>query len=225
MSKLVSNLKFYPVQRDGNKPDTRLILIDGEPASWKGGGAFFLDSREDGKRRRKQIGKTPREALDAWRKATGRANGSIPDDEGDTTDGSSDTPGISIEDGIEQYFEAVKATKGIGTYGSYKASLTWAKRHITKRLVNRLNRNDLLSLFAAGRDEGLDQKTINKRVTVVLNMVRHHDHDIKLKRGDWPKTTEKKIEVYETEEIEEFFAACTDDERLLFEVPLYRISR
>ena len=67
-------------------------------------------------------------------------------------------------------------------------------------------------------NEGLNQKTINKRVTVVLNMVRHHDHDIKLKRGDWPKTTEKKIEVYTEEEIEHFLAACTDDERLLFEV-------
>lgn len=49
-------------------------------------------------------------------------------------------------------------------------------------------------------------------------MVRYHDRDIKLKRGDWLKTTEKKIEVYTNEEIEKFFAACTDDERLLFEV-------
>ena len=126
--------------------------------------------------------------------------------------------GPSIQDGIEQYLEAVKATKGDGTYSSYKTCLRWAQRHITKHLVYRLNRNDLLILFAAGREANLNQKTINKRVTVVLNMVRHHDHDIKLKRGDWPKTTEKKIEVYTAEEIEKFFAACTDDERLLFEV-------
>jgi hypothetical protein len=35
--------KFYPVQWDGNKPDPHLIIIDEEPASWKGGGAYFLD--------------------------------------------------------------------------------------------------------------------------------------------------------------------------------------
>ena len=156
--------------------------------------------------------------MDARRKATGVSNGSIPDDEGETTDGSTDTEGTSIEAAIKLYLAAVKATKGIGTHSSYKACLTWAKPYITKHMVNRLNRNDLLGLFAAGRKEGLNQKTINKRVTVVLNMVRHHDHDIKLKRGDWPKTTEKKIEVYAEEEIEKFFAACTDDERLLFEV-------
>jgi len=131
--------QFYPVQWDGTKPDPRLIIIDEEPASWKGGGAFFLDWREGGKRIRKQVGKAPREALDAWRKATGVANGSIPEDGGKTADGATDAPCLSIEDGIQQYLEAVEATKGLGTYGSYKTCLTWAARHITKRQVNRLN--------------------------------------------------------------------------------------
>jgi hypothetical protein len=139
---------------------------------------------------------TARESLGAWRKAIGVANGSIPDDRKKTTDEATDMLGISIEAGIEQYLEAFEATKGLGTHGSYKTCLTWAERHITKHLVSRLNRNDLLELFAAGRKEGLNQKTINKRDTVVLNRVRHHDHDIKLKRDDWPKTTEKKIAVY-----------------------------
>jgi hypothetical protein len=52
--------EFYPVQWDGTKPDPRLIIIDGEPASWKGGGAYFLDWREGGKRIRelhRKVGK------------------------------------------------------------------------------------------------------------------------------------------------------------------------
>ena len=177
--------QFYPVHWDRTKPDPRLIIIDEEPASWKGGGAFFLDWREGGKRKRKQVGKIPREALDGWRKATGVANGSIPDDGAETAAGAMDTPGISIEAVIKQYLEAAEATKGLGTHASYKACLTWAEGHITKHLVSRLDRNDLLGLFAAGRKEGLNQKTINKRVTVVLNMVRHHDHNIKL--GTYPQ--------------------------------------
>ena len=55
--------QFYPVQWDGNKPGPRHIIVDGEPATWKGGGAYFLDWREDGKRIRKQVGNGPREAL------------------------------------------------------------------------------------------------------------------------------------------------------------------
>jgi hypothetical protein len=103
--------QFYPVQRAGNKPDPRLIILHGEPASWKGEGAYFLDWREGGKRTRRQVGKSPREALDAWRKATGVATGSIPADVSET-DGAMDTPGISIEAGIKQCLDAVEATKG-----------------------------------------------------------------------------------------------------------------
>ncbi len=146
------------------------------------------------------------------------ANGSIPADETEAADGTTDKTGISIQEGIRRYLEAVAATKGAGTHSSYKSCLKWAEQHITKHLVYRLDRSDLLGLFAAGRKEELNQKTINKRVTVVLNMVRHNDHDIKLKKGDWPKTTDKPIEVYTEEEMKKFLSACTDNERLLFEV-------
>jgi len=210
--------QFYPVLRDGNKPDPRFILIGGEAASWKGGGAFFLDWRERGKRIRQKVGTAPREALDAWRIATGVANGSIPADESEASDEATDIAGISIQDGIQQYLEAVAATKGAATHSSYETCLRWAQQHIKKHLVYRLDRKDLLGLFAAGREEKLNQKTINKHVTVVLNMVRHHDHEIKLKKGDWPKTTDKPIEVYTEKEMQKFFAACNDDERLLFQV-------
>jgi hypothetical protein len=99
--------------------------------------------------------------------------------------------GITIEAGIKKYLEAVEATKGAGNTPFLQNMLERGlSSHITKHLVYRLDRNDLLGLFAAGRKEGLNQKTINKRVTVVLNMVRHLDHDIKLKKGDWPKTTQ-----------------------------------
>lgn len=220
---------FYPVRRQKNKPDPTYIIIDGEPASWKGGGAYFLDWRE-GKRKRKLAGKTPLEALEAWRTATGVANGLIPaepdetandltpDNADETADETSDITGITIEEGVKQYLEAVKATKGTATHSSYETCLRWAQQHIKRHLIYRLDRSDLLGLFAAGREEKLNQKTINKHVTVVLNMVRHHDHDIKLKKGDWPKTTDKPIEVYTEEQVQKFFTACTDDERLLFQV-------
>jgi alpha-D-ribose 1-methylphosphonate 5-phosphate C-P lyase len=118
-----------------------------------------------------------------------------------------------MEEGVKQYLEAVKATKGSGTYSSYETCLAWARSHIKKHLVYRLDRNDLLGLFGAGREEKLNQKTINKHVTVVLNMVRHHDHEIKLKKGDWPKTTDKPIEVYTDEEMQRFFVVLEAEHR------------
>jgi integrase len=171
---------FYPVHWDRNKPDPRLIIINGEPASWQGGGAYFLDWREGG-RKRKRAGKAPREALEAWRNATGVANGLIPEETDEPADGSipeeaaqnsdrTSMPGITIEKGIVQYLKAVKATKGAGTYSSYETCLDWAKRHITKHLVYRLDRNDLLALFAAGREEKLKFLCTGSRDKEVSNL-------------------------------------------------------
>ena len=57
--------QFIRVVRKNGKPDPRLVLIDGEPASSKGG-HFYLAWREEGKLKREAIGSSPREALNAW---------------------------------------------------------------------------------------------------------------------------------------------------------------
>lgn len=44
--------RFYPVHWKDNKPNPHVIIINGEPTTWKGGGAYFLDWREDGRRTR-----------------------------------------------------------------------------------------------------------------------------------------------------------------------------
>ena len=74
-----------------------------------------------------------------------------------------------------------------------------------------------MSLFAAGREEGLDQKTTHKRVVVTLTAMRGAGAEIKLRRGDRPKTADKQIEVYTPDELQRFFAAYTADERVLFQ--------
>lgn len=211
--------QFVPVVKKDGKPNPKLVLVGGEPASYKGGGDFYLDWREggrNGKRKRKSVGHSPRAALDAWHQAAGEANGSIrpeaeiPDRE--------HAEGISIDAAIAQYLKTVHATKGDATYRAYSTDLRWARQLLTRNLVSRIDRNDLINLFAAGREAGLNQKTTNKRVTVTLQMVRNTGHDIKLHRGNWPKTAEKQIEAYTPEELRKFFAACNDDERTLFQV-------
>jgi hypothetical protein len=66
--------QFVPVVKENGKPNPKLILIDGEPVGSKGG-VFYLDWRENGKRRTRKVGTSPREALDAWQPAVGVPNG------------------------------------------------------------------------------------------------------------------------------------------------------
>ena len=203
--------QFVRVVRKNGKPDPRLILIDGEPTSSKGG-RFYLAWREDGKLKRKAVGSSPREALNAWHLQVGIFAGDVESEpEPDAAESK------TIDAAIADYLRDVKATKSAATYRSYKRDLTWFRQHCAKHLVSRLDRSDVMSLFAAGREERLDQKTTNKRVVVMLTAMRGAGAGIKLRKGDWPKTSDKHIDVYTPDELQRFFAACTADERVLFQ--------
>jgi len=79
-------------------------------------------------------------------------------------DPSEDDTVVTIDAAIEKYLKEVKATKGNATLSSYARGLRWFRKHCRKHNVSRSNRVDMIALFGAGRDEGLNQKTINKRV-------------------------------------------------------------
>jgi site-specific recombinase XerD len=203
--------QFVRVVRKNGKPDPRLILIRGEPTSSRGG-HFYLAWREEGKLKRQAVGSSPRGALDAWHLKVGILAGDVePELEPETVESR------TIDAAIAEYLRDVKATKSAATYTAYKRDLTWFRKYCGKHLVSRLDRSDVMALFAAGRDEGLNQKTTNKRVVVMLHAMRSAGAEIKLRKGDWPKTADKQIEVYTPDELQKFFAACTENERLLFQ--------
>jgi len=203
--------QFVPVARLNGKPNPKLILIDGEPTSSKGG-HFHLEWREDGKRKRKAVGSSPREALNAWHLKVGILAGDVESDpEPETVESK------TIDAAIAEYLRDVKATKSAATCKAYKCDLAWFRKHCGKYLVSRLDRSDVMAMFAAGREEGRNQKTTNKRVVVMLQAMRGAGAEIKLRKGDWPKTADKQIEIYTPEELRKFFDACSSDERVLFQ--------
>lgn len=48
-----------------------------------------------------------------------------------------------------------------------------------------------MALFAAGREEVLNQKSINKRVIVMLRAMRRAGAHFQLHKGDWPRIVER----------------------------------
>jgi len=68
----------------------------------------------------------------------------------------------TVDAAIAEYLRDVKATKSAATYKAYRRDLEWFRKHCRKHLVSRLDRSDVMILFAAGREEGLNQKTINR---------------------------------------------------------------
>ncbi|HEY1578373.1 MAG TPA: site-specific integrase [Terracidiphilus sp.] len=203
--------QFVPVVRQNGVPNPRLILIDGQPTSSRGG-HFYLAWREDGKLKRVAVGSSPREALDAWHLRAGILAGDIePAPELERIESR------TIDAAIAEYLRDVRATKSTSTHRAYKRDLAWFRMHCRKHLVAGLDRSDAMALFAAGREECLNQKTTNKRVIVMLQAMRGAGAEIALRKGDWPKTADKQIEIYTPDDLRKFFRACNEDERTLFQ--------
>lgn len=217
--KIDGKWQFVPVARDAKgNPDPRLILLNGQPVSSKGG-TFYLDFSQQGKRRQEPVGTAPKDALEAWRTKLAVLTGLIePEEEPEEV-----PRGLTIDQAIEKYLVEVQATKSKNTYRQYCQELAWFRRLSKKRYVSDLDRSDIMALFAEGRKEQVDgrplnQKTINRRVIIVLQAMRSQGAVIVMRKGDWPRTIEKKVEIYQPEELKAFLAACTPDEKLIFQV-------
>jgi site-specific recombinase XerD len=213
--------QFYAVARNQDgRPNPESVVIDGTKVNWQSPGAkFYLDWLDpvSGKRVREIAGVGPREAKDAWFRKSKFLAGEIEDGE----QAQSQPENRTIDDAIERFLVEVKATKGAATLKAYRRDLRWFRKHCSKHYVSRLFRDDAMALFAAGREERSNQKTINRRVIVMLSAMRGAGATIEMRKGDWPKTIEKKIEIYQPEQLKRFFAACSVDERLLFQLFLF----
>jgi integrase/recombinase XerD len=215
--------QFVPVIQKGGQPDPKFIRLGDAVVSSKGGGAFYIDYRDpNGKRHRKPVGSTPIEALDGWKLQMGIKRGEIEPDPGDLPK-PVENKGKTIDDAIRDYLVEVNATKGERTFVQYRRDLTWFRSICVKQFVSELDRSDAMDLFAEGREtvtsEGfpLNQKTINRRVIIMLNAMRSQGAVIEMKKGDWPKTIDKKIETYQPEELAIFFLKCDLRSRAIFQ--------
>jgi site-specific recombinase XerD len=213
--------QFFAVARnEDGKPNPEKIVIAGQRVIWQSPGAkFYLDWLDpvSGKRVREIAGVAFREAKDAWFRKSKILAGENDQDESVQPQPNNRT----IDDAIERFLVEVKATKAAATFEAYERDLRWFRKNCSKRYISRLTRDDAMALFAEGREEELNQKTINRRVIVMLNAMRGAGAGIDLLRGDWPKTIGKKIEIYQPEELKKFFAACSSEEQLLFQMFLF----
>jgi integrase len=211
-TKVDGKWRFVPVLKQNGVPYPGTVLIDGEPVR-STTGTFYLELYENGRRVQRPVGNSPREAKDAWYRQC-NPEGTVDSDIDDGTVRPELTP---IAVAFERFLAEVKASKEPATHDAYGSDLNWVRGRLGKRFVSEVTRHDILHLMGKGRDEGLDVKTVNRKLIVSLMALRNAGAVIQMKRGDWPKGTEPIVEIYEEKELEAFFRTCTPREKLLFE--------
>jgi hypothetical protein len=128
--------QFFPVVNVNGRPKPELVIIDGKPRRGTSG-TFYLDWRENGQRRTRSVGTSPREALDARQLQSSIFADEIEAPEEEPKAASSST---TIRAAVESYLAEVKATKGDATWRAYSADVAWFQKVSKKHYVDQLRR-------------------------------------------------------------------------------------
>jgi len=194
------------------RPD--VVMVDGREQRHPEG-AYYIEWRDEGKRRRLSVGKDAAQAqaqrLRKEAELNAVAHGVSVAPSGDTG------TGRSLAASVAAFLEETKATKKPNTYAAYQTTLSYFEESCTKTYLEEIDRTDMLQFVSFLREKGMAPRScFNKFNVVILFLKSQGTHGV-VNKGDWPKFVEEEPEIYEKEELERLFAACTPDERLLFE--------
>ena len=207
--------RFVPVVQAANgriKPNW--VVIDGAEQRYPGG-SYYLDWTEDGKRRRVSVGKSASQA-DARRLRKETELKAI--EQGIELAPEGGDRRRKLGDAITLYLEEIKLSKKPKTFSAYSKALSYFQESCTKTFVEQVDRVDMLKYAAYLRDtkKQSPRSCYNKFETMMTFLKSQGVREI-VRTEDWPRYVEEEPEVYEREELDKFFAACDDNERLLFE--------
>jgi integrase len=103
------------------------------------------------------------------------------------------------------------------THAAYERSLNLFTECCHKPRVESIDRRDMLEFSAFLRQEKeLEPRTVWNKFANVMSFLKAQGVRDLVGKNDWPKFTEDEPEVYEQEDLDPFFAACDEEERLWF---------
>jgi len=128
---------------------------------------------------------------------------------------------LMLDAAKDRYLDQIKNGRKPKTYQAYSVALRYFFECVGNKPLKEIDRGDLLKFAAFLRDkkEQGDRSAYNKFENV-MSFLKRHDvtgTSLKITSHDWPQFVEEEPEIYEQEALDKFFAACTDEERLLFE--------
>ena len=119
---------------------------------------------------------------------------------------------------VGQFLEETELTKKPKTLAAYTTALNYFTESCRKLYLHEIERHDLLRFSSFLREEKKQspRSTYNKFETVMTFLKANGVRGL-VGKNDWPRYTEEEPEMYEREELNKLFKACTEEERLWYE--------
>lgn len=211
---------LLPVARVGDRYDWGKVSHGGA-AIVAEEGTFYLEYRQNGRRLRRAVGNHPRDAKAALETQTGvlelRKQGvQVEDAPQIRPEPRSDGP--TLAGAVRTFCEAPPLKYRKKSILKYKNALRSFERWSRKRYLGDIGREDVLGFMAhLVNEHGLDVSTAVDKATVVVGVMREGGAAIQMRRGDWPKITERQPPIYTEQVLRRLFGTCGPDEMVLFQ--------
>jgi integrase/recombinase XerD len=211
-----NGLRYCPVVLTANgRIKADYVLVSGQKEHHPEG-AYYIEWREDGQRRRLSVGKDAAIAttkrLQKEAELNAKNNGiavAVPTSNPET---------VSLAGAIAVFLEDTKLTKKPKTLAAYTTSLNYFAESCSKISLQDIERRDLLKFAAFLRDEKEQSpRSCWNKFSNVMSFLKANGTRGLAEKNDWPRYTEEEPEIYEEDELDKLFAACDDEERLWFE--------
>ena len=178
-------------------------------------GAYYLEWREGGKRVRLSVGKDAADAnarrlrKEAELNAINNGIGVIPENGNGHR---------SLAAAVTEYLDETKLTKKAKTHAAYSTALAYFQESCHKLFLYEIERRDLLKFSAFLREEKEQSpRSVYNKFENIMTFLKAQGIRGLVGKNDWPRFTEEEPEIYEQEELDTLFTACSDEERLWYE--------
>ena len=216
-----AGLRYCPVVEAANgriRPDW-VVVGGGKKNSHQErvtGGAYYMEWREGGKRKRLSVGPDAAQAQARRLRKVSELNA--------ISNGIALAPVADESNGrplgvaVTEFLEETKLTKKPKTYAAYSKALEYFLESCQKLYVQDIDRTDMLKFAAFLRDEKEQApRSAYNKFENTMTFLKAAGRIGIVKAGDWPRYVEEEPEIYEKEELDILFAVCDPSERLWFE--------
>jgi len=130
-------------------------------------------------------------------------------------------PRRTLQRVADEYLKEIKATRKKRTWQAYSVALRYFVEAVGDKPLDEITRHDMLDYSVFLREDKKQQpRSVWNKFSNVMGFLKLHGaqpKEPKVTKHDWPKYVEEEPQIYEQDELDTFFAACNDDERVIFE--------
>jgi integrase/recombinase XerD len=179
-------------------------------------GSYYLEWRENARRVRLSVGNDAVLAVNRLRRQEAilraRENGL------NVLEAPQRQSGILVATAVATYLDEVRQAKKKKTYVAYKKALEYFLESCRKQYLHQIERKDLLNFAAFLREQKQHSaRTVNVKFGYLTIFLKAQKITRLAEKNDWPRYVETEPEIYEREELDKFFAACTADEKMYYQ--------